>query len=417
MSDGTRRKGSTVEVGDIRSPLRWGLVALTLAPVLVLTLRPAPDASWVGGGLFCILCGHSGTANLIRNVVLFVPLGVALALLVGARSRAVVAALFVTAMIEALQFEIPGRNPGLTDLLANVSGAALAVTAVRWSGQWLSPGARAGAFYSLGFGGLASGVMAATAFLFMPDLPRTSWFAHLGPDLEHLERYGGEVRSAHVGGVPLRVGVIEGPDRIRGALLEGGSVEVEAMAGPAPSRLSPLFMITSGAREEMLLVGAHGPDLVGRVRLKAVPFGFDRPDLRARGAFRDVPVGSRLDVVFEPRGGDSCLTVNDRAVCGLGPGIERGWALLMYPGGAPSRVKSLFDFVWMMGLLLPFGFFARAHPSTFAAGALLVVAATSGSWLGAIAPLGLSGAFGMLAGAVAGHALRRWAERGAASRG
>lgn len=418
MSSTPRHIGSTFEEGSLRAPLRWGLLIFTLAPVLVLTLRPAPETSWVGAGLFCVICGHAGTANLVRNVILFVPLGVALALLLGARSRAVVAALAVTAMIEGLQFYIPGRNPGLTDILANVSGAALAVAAVRWSPRWLWLERQAAAALSLGFAVAASATLIGTAFLFSPDLTRTSWFGHLNPDLEHLERYQGEVQSAYVGTTPVRLGSIEDPDRVRNDLLVGEPVEVEAVAGPPPSGLSPLFMITSGARNEMLLVGVHGHDLVARIHYRAVRFGFDRPDLRATGALRGVPPGTRMEVVFTPRGGASCLSLNGREVCGIGPGLERGWALLLYPSGAPAWAKHGFDLLWMMGLFLPFGFFARRHVRSWAGGGMLLLAVGSTWWLGAVAPLSTWGASGVMAGLLLGWTLRkgRW-RLGASGRG
>lgn len=65
----------------------------------------------------------------LANIALFVPIGVFLLLLFGAGGwwLALIASFAMTAGIESLQHEIPGRVPEARDLVANGTGAAIGV--------------------------------------------------------------------------------------------------------------------------------------------------------------------------------------------------------------------------------------------------------------------------------------------------
>lgn len=65
----------------------------------------------------------------LANIALFVPVGVFLVLLFGAGGwwLALIASFAMTAGIESLQHEIPGRVPDDRDLLANGTGAVIGV--------------------------------------------------------------------------------------------------------------------------------------------------------------------------------------------------------------------------------------------------------------------------------------------------
>jgi len=58
---------------------RWVLLAAVIAVVLVLALAPAPGVP-TASMFSCFFCGHRGVADPISNVLLLVPVGVALAL-------------------------------------------------------------------------------------------------------------------------------------------------------------------------------------------------------------------------------------------------------------------------------------------------------------------------------------------------
>lgn len=397
--------------GDLRSPWRWLFVAVTLVPVAALTLSPGDEGSVVASFLVCVLCGEEAGANLVRNVVLFIPLGAALAVLLGPGRRAVLVVLAVTATVETLQFHIPGRNPMLADVATNFTGGAVSVWVVRAAPGWLRPSSARGGRLSLVVAAGAAGVMLATAGLFTVDLPRTQYWGQWTPDLAHLERYEGTVLSAAIGGIPAPSRRLDDSARARAALLGGEPVRVEALAGRHPPGVAPIFSVYDEARREVLLLGATGEDLVARVRYRADRFRFERPDLRIPGAFRDVAPGDTIHLELRVAGGSSCLTLDGRTECGMGPRLERGWALLLFPERAPRWFHRLLDFGWMLGLMVPLAFFARGHALSLVGGVFLLGVGLSGWWIAALAPptgLGVLGmASGLALGGLTGWFVRR----------
>lgn len=377
---------------------RWLLLVAVVAPVLVATLTPTTDIPWKFGGPLCVVCGTFGVANLLRNIILFIPMGAALALVLGPGRRALLIVLLTTMTVEVLQFHIPGRNPLLVDVLANFTGGALGVLMVAWSHLWLRPSRRTGGVLSLGYAGAAATALLLVAFLFRTDLPQVTYWGQWTPDFGHMEHYGGTLQSASVGGIPVPYSSLDESEAIRAALQDGGSVRLAVAAGPSPSALAPIFSIADGAQGEVLMIGADRDDLVVRIRYQADRFRLDRPDFRMVGAFRDVEVGDTIRIAFEPQGGRSCLELNGRRECGIGPRLEQGWALLLYPGGGPAWFKTLMDFGWMAGLLLPFGFFARRHPFTYAGALTLLAAVSGGLWLPTVASWSLPAMAGAFAG-------------------
>ncbi|MEX0843193.1 MAG: VanZ family protein, partial [Gemmatimonadota bacterium] len=113
-----------------RSARLWGgaLTLVSVAVILFLTLTPVgPDHQLPLRLRLCLVCGEFGLANLLRNVMLFVPLGAGLALLYARGFRAWIPAIVLTVFIETAQIFIPGRNPLLADVLANAAGGGLGI--------------------------------------------------------------------------------------------------------------------------------------------------------------------------------------------------------------------------------------------------------------------------------------------------
>ncbi len=105
------------------------LAVTGLAAILVATLFPNPRqaASSAATPLLCIVCGEAGGADVFLNLLLFTPMATGLRLLDWPGRRVVAAAALLSFAVEYLQFAVvAGRDPSLSDLLANTTGAAVA---------------------------------------------------------------------------------------------------------------------------------------------------------------------------------------------------------------------------------------------------------------------------------------------------
>src|SRR5690349_4715229 len=82
----------------------------------------------------CRICGPVTGVDIIGNILLFVPLGVGLAVAGLARKRTVQVGALASVAIELLQLAvIPGRDPSLVDVIANTVGTlAGAFVGARW---------------------------------------------------------------------------------------------------------------------------------------------------------------------------------------------------------------------------------------------------------------------------------------------
>ena len=116
-------------------PARTGFLAAALLPVLLATLWPFPGHE-PEGFISCIACGEHATSDVLLNIILFVPLGAAVALHVRSLPRCALSAALLSATIELAQLYIPGRDSSLGDVLSNslggTLGALLTRTAVLW---------------------------------------------------------------------------------------------------------------------------------------------------------------------------------------------------------------------------------------------------------------------------------------------
>ena len=125
---------------------RFIAAALAVAAVAMLTLGPRAFVAPVSGAAIRIMdaatgpllssIGHDGAERLL-NILLFVPLGLTMALVLGRRLRliAALAGFALSAVVEYSQRSIPGRVPDIEDVLWNTLGAAIGVIIVALAGR------------------------------------------------------------------------------------------------------------------------------------------------------------------------------------------------------------------------------------------------------------------------------------------
>jgi hypothetical protein len=383
--------------------------------ILAATLRPGAGASYVGE-LACVFCGSPATADALTNIILFLPLGVGLAL-GGTRSwRPLLRACALSAGVEFVQLFLPGREPSVGDVISNTLGAAVGMAAVHTAPLWVRPSVAVRRSLALAASVAGLLVFTGTGVLLRPSFPRSEYFGQWTPNLAHLEWYRGRVRSATLGPMTIPPTRLADSDSARSLLVAGAPLTVRARLGPPVPALGSLFSIADDHLREIALLGPDRGDLVFRYRTLADEVGLDRPDLRVRGMMKLLRPSDT--VTIEVRRGErgSCVRVEARATCGLAFSLSQGWALLMYPEFLPRWLEALLGKAWMAGLLLPLGFWFNRDALT-ATGASVVFAAAAvvplASGMRPTPPLDYLAA---ATGLVAGMLIRRASARGFALR-
>jgi len=118
------------------------LIASVIA-ILAATLFPVAGAE-SERFIACVVCGERGIADVLVNIILFLPFGAALAAGGVSLPRCGLAAALLSASVEFAQLWIPGRDPSLGDVVSNTLGGGLGAVLVATAPYWLvTPRARA----------------------------------------------------------------------------------------------------------------------------------------------------------------------------------------------------------------------------------------------------------------------------------
>ena len=363
MSLNAERGSGNAEQNQVSSAFRVPssalAVALSVLPILIATLRPA-GGDLAHGWSLALIEGDEGLAEVIQNVLLFVPLGLALALGNTRALRAIAAGALLSLAVEVAQQWIPGRDPSVGDLVFNTLGTALGVLVVRSAPHWLFPAPGRAASLSLAAAALAVTVWLGTGWVLRPMLPGATALEQWAPDLgPHMDIYSGRVLS-----VTGRLGVRE-------------PLRIVATAGAPSGRLAPILDVDDGPGPAGTLIGGDRQDLVLRNRSRSMFLTLARPDLRARGALAGVAPGDTITITAwtDGKGPGFCVALDAQRWCGLGYTVGDGWRLIFYPEHFAPAALALLNVLWIAGWGLGIGWWggARRHPGTGVALGLVVV--------------------------------------------
>lgn len=227
----------------LRTRPRDLLPAAALGLVAITTLRPVQE---VGPALRtfspCLPCGAFGVADLIANLLLFVPLGLSLGWRRTGTWRWVLAGAGVSLGVELLQWGLlPGRAATLADLAANTTGTWLGVVAARWSpsaARWRALG------YAISTA--VVGLAAAAALLLRPaPLPTHRLFGQVAHDFGNTVELPGRVLEFTVAGVAVG----DGP------IAPGTAAELARRWGTKGSLLTARFALDEPASARSQIAG------------------------------------------------------------------------------------------------------------------------------------------------------------------
>ena len=178
------------------------LAALAFLAICVATLTPSGGVTTLD--FWCIACGEFGGVDVVANIVMFLPLGFALALATNRPRLTFALCVATTLMVELLQISIvPGRDASLNDLLANALGGLLGVVvAANWQ-TLVRPDPRPGSRLTVSWAALVAVVLIGTSWGLRPSfIPISLWIQRV-PDRQSYEPFTGKLLSFDVDGINL----------------------------------------------------------------------------------------------------------------------------------------------------------------------------------------------------------------------
>jgi len=353
---------------DYRGRTGWstGVLIGALLAIAIATLAPG-DPEGTTGGFACVFCGDRALADFLINVILYMPLGVGLAMSGVRLSRIVLAGVLLSSSIEAVQVILPGRDASVGDVIANTLGTGLGALIVFASPRWLRPSRLTSNLFCLSASALAVATLALTGYLLGPSLPTGAYSVIWTPAEEGRPRYGGAVVRAAIGDISLRPARVEETDSIRAILAGGARMEARIVVGPPPPKSTALVLVRDDLMRKILALGVDRHDFVVSYRTRAADFQLDQPDVRWVAAMDDLMVGDTTTVRIWGRRSQPCMALGTRQRCGFGFTVGSGWTLLFYAESFPNWLKLGLTGAWVAGLLLPVGFWFRRDARSVAA--------------------------------------------------
>ncbi len=343
--------------------------ALSLILIARLTLKPLGDSLPTHFDV-CLLCGSTGTANFLLNIVLFVPLGIGLRLSGMRRWTAWTLALLLTATIETLQFYVvPGRDSDLGDIVANTLGGVIGVIAVDTRRVWLTPPSHLAGRLS-GIAALLVCIVAAfVQWALMPRIPHGIYYPQIAPDIPGYSLLDGVVVDATFDGADLVIGRMSASasEAMHDSLLADSAViAVTMQPGTTRSSIAPIVDVHDQLRREVFLLGRRGDDLMFRIRRRSDALGFHAPSSVVTDAFLAEP--SRVDTIVvraTTRAGSTAFEVGHRGSGAtavlhrqVGEGVWEGWRLFIPDQARWARYAQWFTLAWIWMLFAPIGYWA-----------------------------------------------------------
>jgi VanZ family protein len=395
----------TIGAQTAQRRLAEALLVAALIAIAGLTLGPAEGSGVTAGSRVVVL---GSLADVLRNVALYLPFGIALALR-GVGSRVTWLLGFILAgAIEIAQLGIPGRATSPDDVLANALGAGLGHAIVRTAPRWLRPTPASLRRCERLALGVWLACVVASAVLSVPALTPGPWYAHWNPALGTLVPYSGPVREATLAGQALAHGTLGDALAAREALAAGEPLRVSLISAGPSAEFEGIFMLSDAAERELALFAIEGEDLVFRIRSRARAMGLEPAVLRVRGAWRGAGVGAPVALGLWHSDAALCLARDASVLCGLGFNAGSGWALLLPVLEFPPDLAPLLDALFLAGLALPLGLWWRGGVASWLVLALAVAPLVLLPALGWLLPTGISLWMGAAGGWLTGRLIAHW---------
>lgn len=367
----------------------WELVGFVAWALFVGVLTLKPVSGWsprMPSG--CVLCGEFGGADIVRNVLMFMPAGVFFARRRVSVIIAVGLGLLLSVGIESAQLFVPGRHAAPRDALVNAAGSGAGVLFY----LALSHGLRSASRAVLVLAALLPVLgVALSGWLQQPRQTDDVYYAQWVPRRPYYARWDGALLGAAVGGARTPIGLLPNTEDVRASLVAGGPVELRFRRGSPTASLTAIYVLMDGAQREILMVGAEGDDLVVRPRTRTVEWRLDHPDQRFPGLLAGrLPADTvQLLVRFDALG-RACVAAAAETTCAPRAALGSAWGIVLWKGSLPYAARRSLDALTLVLLLLPLSLLAAVQRGwtcalvwAGAVGALLLVGRAVGlAWPG-----------------------------------
>jgi hypothetical protein len=337
------------------------LVIVAFVGVLVGTLTPSPGVT-SSLDFWCLACGELAALDVVANMVLFMPLGFALAAAMNRRWLPLAICVATTVMVEALQVRIiVGRDASFRDILANSVGGIIGVELALRRGRLLWPTRTAATRLALGWSAAFAGMCAATTWGLRPAfVPRSLWMQWLPPRTGY-EPFTGRLLAFDIDGIDLPLGYPSpslGLDKRLMADIWRATATIDR-DGLTPRR-SVIVRISEEFTQPFALEQLNW-DLTCLQKTRSAELRFRSPRIALRDAFR-LSSGTYPDIVRL-----RCLHRHGGLVASVEAGSESreevvllspslGWTLLS-PFDIPIDSRTWWiGALWVMALVFPIGY-------------------------------------------------------------
>ena len=204
--------------------------------VLFLTLWPLPEQAYRSSlsPVTCLVCGDQGVQDVIQNIIMLLPLGLALGL-AGVRPRmAALGAFGLAVLVESLQYTvITGRDASLSDVITNTAGAALGAAIAPHLPTLLRPGRRAAATLGITATALWAAAWLFGAWALQGNIGAGHWRGRFPGDMPDAPALNGEATRASISGAPIGLVPVSLPAEVeQGFARDSFTLRVEAKPGP-----------------------------------------------------------------------------------------------------------------------------------------------------------------------------------------
>jgi VanZ family protein len=265
---------------------RAGLVITiaSLAAIGFATLLPEPGIAV--GSRFCFVCGSLGGVNSVLNVLLFLPLGIGLALSGLPAKRALLAMCALSALIETAQFfVIPGRYSTIGDVLTNTLGGALGFALGRYAALWLRPPPQAARNLAVGWATIWLAIQVISNFGFALSLPDSHYYGQIARVLANFAVFPGQVLTASIGDVRIPNTALADSRRVQRLLLASATVTTTVVPAEPTRKMAPIVRIADDRKKEIVLMAQDGEHLIFGVHTGAAVLRLRPPLFDLPGAF------------------------------------------------------------------------------------------------------------------------------------